>query len=238
MVGIFVHAQCDSSARYQFPGISGLTDVVKLQAMKFLIIDDHPLLREGVAAVLRQFSAEVEVLHAADGVQGLALTDVHRDLDAALVDLRMTGMSGIATVEQLRALRPALPVIVLSSSEDPIDVRRSLAAGALGYCPKSAGHATLLAAMRVVLSGEVYLPPLMLNAESVPAPLNSVTGLTARQLEVLHMLCEGRPNKDIARRLAMQEKTVKGHVTAIFRGLGVVNRLQAVAAARAVGLIS
>jgi DNA-binding NarL/FixJ family response regulator len=92
--------------------------------------------------------------------------------------------------------------------------------------------------VRVVLSGEVYLPPLMLNAESVPAPLDSDTGMTARQLEVLHMLCEGRPNKDIARRLAMQEKTVKGHVTAIFRALGVVNRVQAVAAARAAGLIS
>jgi two-component system, NarL family, nitrate/nitrite response regulator NarL len=211
--------------------------------MRFLIIDDHPMLREGVAAVLRQLASEVEVLHAAHGSQGLEIAQAHPSLDAVLVDIRLVGMTGIEVVEQLHARDPNLPLIVLSSSEDPMDVRRALAAGALGYCPKSAGHATLLAAVRVVLSGEVYLPPFMLHAESVPAALEPLAlsepnkGITARQMEVLHLLCEGRPNKDIARRLAMQEKTVKAHVTAIFRALKVVNRVQAVAAAKAAGLI-
>ncbi len=202
--------------------------------MKFLIIDDHPMLRQGVAAVLRDLQAGVSVLEADDGAAGLAQAAQNADLACALVDLRLNGLSGLDTVVQLRQAHPALPVIMLSASEDPADVRAALAAGARGYCPKSAGHATMLAAVRLVLAGEIYVPPLMASAPAVvpeaPAPL------TARQLEVLHLVCKGRPNKDIARQLGMQEKTVKTHVTAIFRALGVVNRAQAVIAARKAGL--
>ena len=205
--------------------------------MKFLIIDDHPMLREGVAAVLRQFAADTVVLQAADGEQGLALAAEHADLSAAWVDLRMAGMAGITTVEQLRRHHPALPVIMLSSSEDPDDVRRALQAGARGYCPKSAGPGTLLAALRLVLDGEVYVPPFM--AHVVPAAATpDASGLTARQLDVLRLLCQAHTNKDIGRLLGMQEKTVKGHVSAIFRALKVVHRLQAVEAARAAGIVA
>lgn len=204
--------------------------------MKLLIVDDHPMVREGLAATLRQFAADVQVLQAADGTQALALTAAHADLRAAWVDLRMAGMGGITTVEQLRRHHPALPVIVLSSSEDPDDVRRSLRAGARGYCPKSATSGTLLAALRLVLDGEVYVPPFM--AQAAPAsPAVDASGLTDRQREVLQLLCQGLTNKDIARALGMQEKTVKGHVSAIFRTLKVVHRLQAVQAAREAGLV-
>jgi two-component system, NarL family, nitrate/nitrite response regulator NarL len=204
--------------------------------MKFLIVDDHPMLRDGVAAVLHQFDTDVTVLQAADGEQGLALTAEHPDLAVAWVDLRMAGMAGLDTIEQLRRRHPALPVIVLSSSEDPDDVRRALRAGARGYCPKSAGSATLLAALRLVLAGEIYVPPFM--AELAPSTVEPVpaSGLTARQLEVLQLLCKGHTNRDIGRLLGMQEKTVKGHVSAIFRTLKVVHRLQAVEAARAAGI--
>jgi DNA-binding NarL/FixJ family response regulator len=204
--------------------------------MKHLVIDDHPVLRDGMAAILRQSDADAVVLQAVDGEQGLALAAEHADLGAAWVDLRMAGMAGIATVAQLRLRHPALPVIVLSSSEEPDDVRRALRAGARGYCPKSAGPGTLLAALRLVLAGEVYVPPFMADAPAAAADAAGPSGLTARQVEVLQLLCKGLANKEIGRALGMQEKTVKGHVSAIFRALKVVHRLQAVEAARAAGI--
>jgi DNA-binding NarL/FixJ family response regulator len=204
--------------------------------MKFLIVDDHPMLRDGVAAVLRQFDPQAVVLQAPEGEQGLALAAEHPDLAAAWVDLRMAGMAGVATVEQLHRRHPDLPVIVLSSSEDPDDVRRALRAGARCYCPKSAGPATLQAVLRLVLDGEVYVPPFMALLPPEPAEPVHASGLTARQLEVLQLLCKGHANKDIGRLLGMQEKTVKGHVSAIFRALKVVHRLQAVDVARAAGI--
>jgi DNA-binding NarL/FixJ family response regulator len=204
--------------------------------LKFLLIDDHPMLREGVTAVLRQFDAAAVVLQAADGEQGLALAAEHLDIDAAWVDLRMTGMPGLTATELLSERHPTFPVIVLSSSEDPDDVRRALRAGARGYCPKSAGAATMLAALQLVLAGEVYVPPFMALAEPLANESASPTGLTGRQLQVLQLLCQGHTNGEIARLLVMHEKTVKGHVTAIFRALKVVHRLQAVEAARAAGI--
>jgi len=206
--------------------------------MKLLIVDDHPLLREGVASVLRQFADGVQVLQASDGQAALALAAQHLDLSAVLLDLHMDGMAGIATLTQLRQHHPGLPVLVLSSSEDPGDVRRVLAAGGRGYCPKSASHTTLLAALRLVLGGEVYVPPLMAQALAAPRNAADASAITERQNQVLQLLGKGMSNKDIARALGMQEKTVKGHVSAIFRALHVVHRMQAVQAARASGLIS
>lgn len=208
--------------------------------MKFLVIDDHPMFREGLASVLRQLPDGVTVVQASDGAQALPSVDAHPDLTLVFVDLRMTTTGGIAVVQQLKRLHPALPVIVLSSSEDPDDVRRALAAGARGYCPKSSPPATLVAALRLVLAGELYVPPFMALAGAA-APLTSApdaSGLTARQREVLEQLCLGHANKVIARALGMQEKTVKGHVSAIFKVLGVVHRMQAVEVARNAGLMS
>jgi DNA-binding NarL/FixJ family response regulator len=213
--------------------------------MKFLIIDDHPMLREGIAAQLRLLAADVLVLQAGDGQQGLAIAAEHERLDAALVDLDIGGHSGLLVVKALRRARPALPVIVISGSEEAADVRASIAAGAQGYCPKSGSAESLLAVVRMVMSGQTYLPPLMLNAtpahtDGVAAGVMAGSGpkLTQRQIEVLREICEGHPNKNIARRLGMEEKTVKTHVTAIFKSLGVVNRVQAAARARISGLVN
>lgn len=202
--------------------------------MKLIVIDDHPVVREGLAMVLRQLEGAPEVLEAADGEQGLALLAQHADVRAALVDLRMAGLAGLPTLARLRALRADLPVMVISASEDPADVRRAMAAGASGYVPKSAGRSTLLAAVRLVLAGERYVPPLLLE-QGDAAPAATLTGLTPRQLEVLGLLCQGHANREIGVALGMHEKTVKAHVGAIFKVLGVVNRSQAVEAARAAG---
>ncbi len=201
--------------------------------MKLLVIDDHPVVREGLAAVLRQLPGGAEMLEAADGEQGLQQLAQHADVAGVLIDLRMAGLAGLPTLARLRAFRPQLPLIVVSASEDPADVRRAMAAGACGYVPKSAGRSTLLAAVQMVLAGERYVPPLLLQ-EAAAAPA-TLTGLTPRQQEVLALLCQGHANREIGLALQMHEKTVKAHVGALFKVLGVVNRTQAVEAARAAG---
>ena len=205
--------------------------------MKFLIIDDHPIVREGVAAVLRQIDGAVEILEAGDGKTGLAQLADHADFDCVLLDLRMTGMAGMPTLEQMRQQYPAVPLVIISSSEDPSDARRTLAAGARGYIPKSAGRNTMLAAIRLVLAGEVYVPPMVLGIESGGPRAQPESALTPRQHEVLRLVCEGLPNREIGQQLDMHEKTVKAHVTAVFKALGVVNREQAIETARASGLV-
>ena len=206
--------------------------------MKLLVVDDHPLVRAGVVAALQGQLSTTVMLEAGDGVEALAQLDAHADVTAAVLDLRMAGMAGLALLEQLRRHHPRLPTLVLSSSEDPEDVRRVLKAGARGYCPKSASAGTLLAALRLVISGEIYVPPFMALVPEPPPGEADPSGLTPRQREVLQELCLGRSNKQIANALGMQEKTVKGHVSAIFRCLNVVHRLQAVETARAAGLVS
>ncbi|MCV2352660.1 response regulator transcription factor [Paucibacter sp. B2R-40] len=206
--------------------------------MKLLLVDDHPLVRAGVVAALQSLGAPELILEASDGIAAMDCLAQHPDVDAVLMDLRMAGMAGMALLEQLKRHYPLLPSLVLSSSEDPADVRRVLKAGARGYCPKSASPATLLAALTLVLGGEIYVPPLMAMAPEAGPAESNLSSLTPRQREVLQELCNSKSNKEIARELGMEEKTVKGHVSAIFKALGVVHRLQAVEAARAAGLVS
>lgn len=212
--------------------------------MRFLIVDDHAVLRSGLTALLRQVGPETSVLEASNAAQGLDLATLHADLDAAFLDLEMPGMNGISAIEAFGERRPDLPIIVFSASEDPRDVKRALAAGALGYVPKSASAATLLAAVRLVLQGELYVPPLMLNdASPEPPPATAadpspVQGrLTERQAEVLRRIALGQSNKEIANALDLSEKTVKVHVSGVFKTLNVVNRAQAAHAARQAGLV-
>jgi two-component system nitrate/nitrite response regulator NarL len=212
--------------------------------MKLLIVDDHPFLRDGLAALLMQIGPDTTVLQARDANEGIALVDHHLDLDVVILDLAMPGMEGLQALSEFGRKRPDLPVIVLSSSEDPRDVRRALASGALGYVPKSASQHVLLSAIRLVLNGDLYVPPLILD-EKFNTTLRRTTNsegasnrlLTARQIEILTLLSEGKPNKTIAVTLALSEKTVKAHITAIFKALNVVNRTQAAAAGREQGII-
>jgi two-component system, NarL family, nitrate/nitrite response regulator NarL len=224
--------------------LCGVDILVDTQSMKLLIVDDHPVVREGLAALLRQLTPEVTVLLAEGGSQGLDLTNKHPDLDLVILDLSMPGSDGFAMLHEFGRRQPQLPVVVVSSSEDPSDVRRALASGALGYIPKSASPRTLLAAVQFVLDGNVYVPTLLAqNAASmqdeagVDSARKSAVSLTGRQIDVLRLLREGRSNKEIGRKLGLSEKTVKVHVTALFKALNVANRIQAAAMADKVGVI-
>src|SRR5277367_3677783 len=212
--------------------------------MKLLVVDDHPVLREGLATLLRQIGPDTDVFEAGDAAEALTLVAKHADLDVVVLDIVMPGLDGLRAIAEFGRARPELPVIVLSSSEDAQTVRQALAQGALGYVPKSASRHTLLSAIRLVLSGELYVPALILNETPSPrtTPVRKevsadAAALTERQIEVLRLIGEGRTNLTIALELGLSEKTVKGHVAAIFRAMNVLNRTQAAAVARESGLI-
>lgn len=205
--------------------------------MKTLLADDHPLMRAGVRQVLAQLEPAVDIVDAHDYPSLFAQSAAHADLDLALVDLNMPGLVGMQGISQYRHRFPDVPLVVLSASESPHDIRGALEAGALGYIPKAASTAEMLAALRRVLQGDIYVPPCLCDGSSglhtvVPADFGSLqhSGLTSRQLEVARLLSQGCANKAIAGMLAMSENTVKVHVHAIFRALGVTNRTEAVLA--------
>jgi two-component system nitrate/nitrite response regulator NarL len=212
--------------------------------MKILIIDDHAMVRQGIAALLERADPANAVLQAPDSVEGLELAARHDDLDIVFLDLSLPGVDGMEVLAALGRTRPALPVIVLSAAEDPETVRRAFAAGALGYVPKAATSATLLSALELVLNGEVFVPGLVLNGQPAarapwaPSARGAQIGaLTPRQAEVLQCLGEGLSNRAIGGQLGLSEKTVKAHVTAIFRALSAAGRPEAIYVAREAGLI-
>jgi two-component system, NarL family, nitrate/nitrite response regulator NarL len=212
-----------------------------IRTMKILIVDDHPIYRKGLIALLDQMEPDTALLQANEGAQALTLIAEHDDLDVVILDLAMPGMDGLRAIAKFGQLRPELPVIILSSSENPEDVRGAIAQGALGYVPKSAAEHTLLTAIRVVLNGDVYVPPFVLLPTNSAAPkIESGSDrpvLTDRQIEVLRKVSAGQLNKNIAVELGLSERTVKSHITAIFRALNVMSRSQAAKAAREAGLI-
>src|SRR6185312_6153088 len=222
--------------------------------LKVLVIDDHPLVQEGVAAALESLGHDTRVMSARDAEQGMAMAAANPDLDLVLLDLALPGMSGFNLIGKLHERLPSLPVVVLSALEDPENVRHAINAGAMGFVPKSAATRVLIEVLQQVLEGNVTVP---IALQSVGQPVShtlpgaasgspgsaataepDVALLTLRQLEVLSRVCQGKTNKQIATELGLSEKTVKAHVTAIFKVLGVVNRTQAVLVARRVGMIT
>jgi two-component system, NarL family, nitrate/nitrite response regulator NarL len=219
--------------------------------LKVLVIDDHPLVQEGVSAALESLADGVTVMAARDAEQGLSLAAENPDLDLVLLDLALPGMSGFNLIGKLHEDLPSLPVVVLSALEEPENVRHAINAGAMGFVPKSAATKVLIEVLQQVLEGNVTVPlALQSSGPPVSHALPGATGgpesggepdvalLTLRQLEVLSRVCQGKTNKQIATELGLSEKTVKAHVTAIFKVLGVVNRTQAVLVARRVGMIT
>lgn len=217
--------------------------------MRILLADDHSLFREGLLHVLKELGTEPDVVQAADYPGAIETAERNPDLDLALLDLNMPGMDGLTGVRTFRNKFPLLPVIVLSASESPDDVKHALDSGVLGYIPKSATAPVMLSAIKLVLAGGVYLPSLLLGHEAVigdhaparapsEAQRSNTRGLTERQLQVLALLAEGKPNKLIARTLDITEGTVKIHLAAIFQALGVRNRTEAVIVAQDMDLSS
>jgi DNA-binding NarL/FixJ family response regulator len=216
--------------------------------MKILIAEDHQLVIEAVKAKLATIGDDVTFVLAKNC--GELLTQADDSLNLAIVDLSMPGTQGHSHVDELRSRLPALPVIVLSGNSD-VALMRSLLeqSGVQGFIPKAYSSEVMLSAVRLVLAGGVYVPPMMLPAltlrdapASEPAAAQGASDLTMenlrqmltkRQLEVLELLAQGRPNKLIGAALDISEGTVKIHLAAVFRALGARNRTEAVIAAQA-----
>jgi DNA-binding NarL/FixJ family response regulator len=224
--------------------------------LRILVVDDHSLFREGFLLLLRKLDQPVEVDDVGTCEEALKLVESRGAPDLALVDLKLPGMSGFEGLEILRERHPDLPVVVLSSDDDPNSVMRALDLGAMGFIPKSTRVEEMLAALRLVLAKGIYLPASVLlskqgraalpTAHRHPAPAalpkhsTSTTpadlGLTARQAEVLYLILQGKSVKSIARELELAPATVKSHTSAVLRALNVTTRTQAIVAASRLGL--
>ena len=198
-----------------------------------LIADDHPLFRDALQrAVLGALPAAR--VHGADSVHSLlTLIEQFPDAELLLLDLHMPGARGYSALAHIRGQFPGLPIVVVSGHEEAQVARRALAHGASAYIPKSTPAEDIVAAIRSVLDGDVWLPPAIVAGHAELRPDEAevaarVAALTPQQFRVLTMIAEGLLNKQIAYDLGVSEATIKAHVTAILRKLGVTNRTQAV----------
>lgn len=222
--------------------------------MKILIVDDHPLIVQGLTVALHDIDPSVESETAGSADQALAVLDQNTPLALILLDLGLPGAQGLDLLTRIREQRPEVPVVVLSANDDRETVLGSLDAGAMGFISKRSATAVLVSALQLVLSGGVYIPPQVLAAVPVAKPVSPIApigqsaapegrrvtpsdlGLTERQAEVLALLVEGKPNKIICRELQVSEGTVKTHVSAILRALNVGNRTQVLFALSRLGV--
>jgi DNA-binding NarL/FixJ family response regulator len=207
--------------------------------LRMLLADDHEVVRVAVRHTLSSLAPSIDWREAADAAAAEAELERCDELDLALLDLHMPGARPLEWIAKLRARHPSLPLVVLSGDEEPSLVRTLIGYGIAGFIPKSDSALILLQAVRLVLSGGTYAPLRLVSGSptrAADAPPQSaskaVAGLTSRQRDVLRLLALGYPNKRIARALDVSEATVKVHVLAILRALGVRNRTEAVVAAQ------
>jgi two-component system, NarL family, nitrate/nitrite response regulator NarL len=198
--------------------------------MKILVCDDHALFREGLELVLGQLDPAAELESVGDAETALARVAEGDKPDLVLLDLQLPGMDGLTALAALRRDHPDVPVVVISGSENPARARSALERGASGFIPKSSRGTVLLSALRLVLSGGIYVPPLVMAGAARAA------ALTDRQQEVLRLLARGLTNRDIAEVLKISETTVKSHVKNLYEALDVTNRTEAAMRMRELGL--
>ncbi len=241
--------------------------------MKVLLVDDHPLVLSALQQVIQRVGSGTTVMGVDSAAAARAALAQDSDYDLVMLDLALGDADGFDVLVEFRAAYPAVPVVVVSASDRASDVIRAIDSGAMGFVPKRSSHGELHEALRMVMTGAMYVPPSMLGldfsravsmrdsmGDTVPgvmrsgpdsgfmaadaAPLGPAArpephqkvptladvGLTPRQSEVLALLLQGLPNKLIARQLNLSVETVKDHVAAVLRALGVSSRTQAVLA--------
>lgn len=214
--------------------------------LTILLADDHALFRDGMHFVLQHLAEDVQVLDAASYAEMLRLADAQPGIDLVLMDLHMPGCNGALSVRAFSVKHPDAPLVVVSGSELREDMERVMEYGAMGFIPKMTSSKVMLAALRMVLDGGIYLPPQMLQQTMERAEAGATDkrsrrsnefGLTARQVDVLQHLAQGLSNKETALKMGLAEGTVKIHVAAIFQVLHVSNRMDAVRAAQRLGVL-
>lgn len=201
--------------------------------MHILIVDDHPLFREGLKTLLAALEPGVRVSDAGSVAEAVALKGDDAP-DLVLLDMNLPGTSRLDALRQVKAAHEGAAVVVVSGDENPLLIRSAVDAGAAGYIPKSTDASLTIQALRLVLANGIYLPRAALTASgangastSQPSSAAGSPEFSERQLTVLKCLLQGKANKVIARELGIAEGTVKAHLWAIYQALGVNSRAQA-----------
>jgi len=208
-----------------------------------LIVDDHPLFIKGVQALLAELEPGVTTVGAGSiDEAGAAVSRAKPDL--VLLDLKLPGVDNLDALTRMREILDATPIVVVSGNDSAEYIWKAIEQGAAGYIPKDTDQPLMIHALRVVLARGVYIPPQALRGEVVgaapsrgAAPMKQQPPFSGRQMAVLQMLLQGKPNKVIARNLSIAEGTVKSHLWAIYQALGVNSRLQAMAKAHELRLV-
>jgi DNA-binding NarL/FixJ family response regulator len=207
--------------------------MTEMAQIRILSVDDHPLLREGIAAVINSQS-DMQLVADAASAQDAILQFRKNRPDVTLMDLRLPDMSGVDTTIAIRKEFPSARIILLTTFEGDVDIQRALEAGARGYLLKSTPPKELLEVIREVHAGKKRIPS---QIAAQLAEHLSDEDLTAREIEVLRQIAEGNRNRDIGEKLFITEETVKVHVKHIMEKLGASDRTQAVAIAIRRGII-
>lgn len=222
--------------------------------MKVILVDDHPLILAALKAMIEGMNPQMVVNALATGDAARAALKADPEQDLVLLDLQLGQTNGLDLLVEFRQDYPAIPVVVVSASDRPGDVVRAIDLGAMGFLPKRMATEDLADALRLVMDGGIFVPPMATDPDPQAPALPPMSrggghaspagsgpggarrasvdelGLTPRQSEVMQLLLQGKPNKDIARRLGLSVETVKDHVQAVLRALGVNSRTQAVLA--------
>jgi len=231
--------------REQFLNRASARSDESTSGMKILIVDDHALIRRALQTVLKELRHEAVVFEAASSRETMQIVEEHPDLNLILLDITLPDRDGFSILGELRDRYPTVAIIILSGLNDQDTVKHAFGLGALGFIPKTSERELMLNAIELVLSGNLYIPPEILDRResTSPAPSNKVSagefqhdlGLTARQIEVLGLLMKGKSNKAIARTLNMAVPTVKNHITTVLKALKVTSRTEAVIKAGEMG---
>jgi DNA-binding NarL/FixJ family response regulator len=213
--------------------------------VRIMIVDDHALVRRGMVHVVRECFNDAEVVEASGATEAIRFMEAE-PVDIALVDVRMPDTDGLDLLHEMKVRWPDVPVMMLTTFDHAQYVRRALSEGAAGYLLKDATPEDLEQAIKVALSGggnvlsprviQTLFEAMELDGNDSDSPHRATAGLTQRETDILALLAEGKSNRDISRALFLSEKTVKAHLAAVFRKLGVSNRTQAAMAAVSMGI--
>lgn len=204
--------------------------------LRIVIADDHALVRGGLALLIEMATQDAEIIEANSFDQVTEILSQQDSIDLTLLELMMPGMENEKSISTICRTWPGIPIIIVSAKEDTDTIRKALAAGAMGYIPKTSSPDVTISAIQLVLAGGIYVPPHILNqaanlsvSSATPPEADQITALSKRQLEVLDLIVSGKSNQAIADELGLTTPTVKMHVSGIFKKLDVRNRTAAVA---------
>lgn len=201
--------------------------------MRVLIVDDHPLFRQGLRALMESIDPALEAMDVGSVLEAKALHAAGYAPELVLLDMNLPGVHRLDALREVKTLFEAAAIVIVSAEEDPALIRQTIDAGAAGYIPKTTDAELTVSALRLVLAHGIYLPAIALvrpEESAAAAPSRAGTAappLSPRQQAVLRCLLQGKPNKIIARELDMAEGTVKAHLWAVYQALGVHSRTQA-----------